>query len=391
MTIDAFAANAETHSRILDALKDRKISKLQGHISDGGHAAAVLHYSKVSTPDVLIVEIEASSDELMAGLEEIAEVCDAGTRVIVIGSENDVGLYRTLIKMGISDYLAAPVTSGQVYDAIHALVADPDAQPSGKVYAFIGAHGGVGSSTIAHNVAWSIADVRDLDVALLDLDLQFGTAALSFNVEGRQGIYDCLSQPDRLDEQLLDRFMVPYEEHLKILGTSGSLNLPESLNGEALDKLVTIVSRRSPFVVLDVPPRWNDWVREVITSADEVILTATPDLVSLRDAQNLLRHINEVRGDDRQAKLIINQLGKTKKTELNERDFEDAIGDKPTLTVPYDAILFGTASNNGQPIGEVGRRSKVAISFRQLAETLSGSQKSGKSKKKGLLSLLSRG
>ena len=391
MAIDAFIANEETHSRVLDALKDRNVSKMQWHISDGGHAAAVQYYSEVPTPDVLIVEIEASGDELMAGLEALAEVCDPGTRVIVIGSENDVGLYRSLIKMGISDYLAAPVTSGQMFDAIHSLVADPDAQPSGKVFAFIGAHGGVGSSTVAHNVAWSIAEVRDLDVALLDLDLQFGTAALSFNVEARQGIYDCLSQPDRLDEQLLDRFMVPYEAHLKILGTSGSLNLPESLDGEALDQLVTIVSRRFPFVVLDVPPRWNDWVREIATSADEVVLTATPDLVSLRDAQNLLRHINEVRGDDRQAKLIINQLGKTKKTELNERDFEDAIGDKPALTVAYDAILFGTASNNGQPVGEVSGRSKVAISFRQLAETLSGSQKSGKSKKRGLLSILSKG
>ena len=162
MAIDAFIANEETHSRVLDALKDRNVSKMQGHISDGGHAAAVQYYSEVPTPDVLIVEIEASGDELMAGLEALAEVCDPGTRVIVIGSENDVGLYRSLIKMGISDYLAAPVTSGQMFDAIHSLVADPDAQPSGKVFAFIGAHGGVGSSTVAHNVAWSIAPLRTM-------------------------------------------------------------------------------------------------------------------------------------------------------------------------------------------------------------------------------------
>tara|TARA_A100001037_G_scaffold305167_1_gene344301 strand:+ start:4582 stop:5757 length:1176 start_codon:yes stop_codon:yes gene_type:complete len=391
MAIDAFVASEETQSRVLDALKDRNVSRLQGQINDGGFPAAVQYYSDVPTPDVLIVEFEASGEELMAGLKSLADVCDPGTRVIVIGEENDVGLYRSLIKMGISDYLVAPVTSGQIFDALYALVADPDALPSGKVFAFMGAHGGVGSSTLAHNVAWSLAEVRDLDVALLDLDLQFGTAALSFNVEARQGIYDCLSQPDRLDEQLLDRFMVPYEEHLRILGTSGSLNLPERLDSEALDQLVTIVARRFPFVVLDVPPRWNDWVRATITSADDVMVTATPDLVSLRDAQNLLRHINEVRGDERRAKLVINQIGKTKKTELNERDFEDAIGDKPTLTVAYDAILFGTASNNGQPVGEVSGRSKAAGNFRQLAETLSGSQKSGKSRKKGLISLLSRG
>ena len=143
-------------------------------------------------------------------------------------------------------------------------------------------------------------------------------------------------------------------------------------------------------MVLDLPSRWCDWVKRSLTSADEVIVTATPDLVSLRDAQNLLRHINEIRGDDRAAKLLLNQMGKTKKTELNERDFEEAVGNKPALTVAYDAILFGTASNNGQPVGEVNRKSKVSASFREFTDLLSGSQKSGKSKKKGLLSRMSK-
>ena len=391
MAIDAFLTTEKMRDRVLDALKDRNISKMQGQVSEGGYQAALGHYSEVPTPDVLLVEFDTIGDELMAELGSLAGVCDPGTRVIVIGAENDVTLYRSLIKMGISDYLALPVTSGQVFEAIYTLVADPDSQPSGKVFAFIGAHGGVGSSTVAHNVAWSLTEVRNLDVALLDLDLQFGTAALSFNVEGRQGIYDCLSQTDRLDDQLLDRFMVQYEEHLRILGTSGSLVLPENIDQEALDALVTIVSRRFPFVVLDVPSRWNDWVHRTVMSADEVILTATPDLVSLRDAQNLLRHINDARGEERRAKVIINQSGKTKKTELNERDFQDAVGDKPTLTVAYDAILFGTASNNGQPVGEVSSRSKPSVSFRTLAEELSGSQKSSKARKKGIRSLLSRG
>ena len=312
------------------------------------------------------------------------------TRVVIIGVENDVELYRSLVKLGISDYLPGPITSHQVFDALYALVSDPDAQPSGKVFAFIGVHGGVGSSAVAHNVAWNLAEYRELDIALLDLDLQFGTAALAFNVEARQGIYDCLSQPDRLDEQLLDRFLVPYEEHLKILGTSGSLNLPDIIDEEALDSLTDIVAKRFPFVVLDLPSRWCDWVKRSVTSADEVVVTATPDLVSLRDAQNLLRHINEIRGEERAAKLLLNQMGKTKKTELNERDFEDAVGDKPTLTVAYDAILFGTASNNGQPVGEVNRKSKVAVRFREFTESLSGIQKAGRAKKKGLLSRLSK-
>ena len=391
MAIDAFVASEETEARILDAFKDRNIAKMQGNVAMGGLAAAVDHYTEVPTPNVLIIEFDVPSGEMMESLEQLAEVCDPGTQVVIIGIENDVQLYRKLIKLGISDYLPGPVTSNQVFDSLYALVSDPDAQPSGKVFAFIGAHGGVGSSAVAHNVAWNLAEHRELDVALVDLDLQFGTAALAFNVEARQGVYDCLSQPDRLDEQLLDRFLVPYENHLRILGTSGSLNLPDVIDEEALDSLTDIVARRFPYVVLDLPSRWCEWVKRSVTSADEVIVTATPDLVSLRDAQNLLRHINDIRGDERVAKLLLNQMGRTKKTELNERDFEEAVGNKPALTVAYDAILFGTASNNGQPVGEVNRKSKVSASLREFSDSLSGSQKSGKSKKKGLLSRMSKG
>ena len=391
MAIDAFVASEGTEARVLDAFKDRNIANMQGNVAMGGLSAAVDHYTEVPTPNVLIIEFDVPSEEMMEGLEQLAEICDPGTQVVIIGIENDVQLYRKLVKLGISDYLPGPITSNQVFDALYALVSDPDARPSGKVFAFIGAHGGVGSSAAAHNVAWNLAEYREMDVALLDLDLQFGTAALAFNVEARQGVYDCLSQPDRLDEQLLDRFLVPYEDHLKILGTSGSLNLPDVIDEEALDSLTDIVARRFPFVVLDLPSRWCDWVKRSLSSADEVIVTATPDLVSLRDAQNLLRHINEIRGDERAAKLLLNQMGKTKKTELNERDFEEAVGNKPALTVAYDAILFGTASNNGQPVGEVNRKSKVSASFREFTDSLSGSQKSGKSKKKGLLSRKSKG
>ena len=246
MAIDAFVAGEETQAQVLDALKDRNVAKMQGNIALGGLSAAVKHYSEIPTPDVLIIEFDVPADEMMENLEQLSEVCDPGTRVVIIGIENDVQLYRTLTKLGISDYLPGPVTSRQVFDALYALVSDPDAKPSGKVFAFIGAHGGVGSSSVAQNIAWNLAEVRELDVALLDLDLQFGTAALAFNVEARQGIFDCLSQPDRLDEQLLDRFLVPYEDHLKILGTSGSLNLPDVVDGEALDSLVDIVARRFP-------------------------------------------------------------------------------------------------------------------------------------------------
>ncbi|MDP6067407.1 MAG: CtpF protein, partial [Alphaproteobacteria bacterium] len=175
MVVDAFLLSEEAQARIGDALKDRNIAKFEGHVALGGVVEAVEYYTERPTPDILIVEFEGDGEGIKGGLETLAEVCDSGTRVVAVGAENDVALYRSLLRMGVSDYLTAPVTARQVFDVIHGLVSDPDAQPAGRVLAFVGSRGGVGSSTVAHNTAWSLSDSYDEDVGVVDLDLQYGT------------------------------------------------------------------------------------------------------------------------------------------------------------------------------------------------------------------------
>ena len=161
----------------------------------GGIAAALEAYKSSPTPNVVILESEDRGNGILASLDELADVCDAGTRVIVIGRHNDVVFYRELIRRGISDYMIAPVTSIDVVRTVCSLFNAPDAKPVGKILAVVGAKGGVGASAVAHNIAWAVARDMHLDSVIADLDLPFGTAGLDYNQDPPQGIADARSRP----------------------------------------------------------------------------------------------------------------------------------------------------------------------------------------------------
>ena len=155
----------------------------------GGMAAAIEAYRSAPTPNVIILETEGRND-ILAGLDQLASVCDAGTRVIVIGRVNDVTLYRELVRRGVSDYVIAPVDALDVVRSICSLFSAPEAKAVGRIIAIVGAKGGVGASTIAHNVAWAIARDLALDSVVADLDLAFGTAG-STTTRIRRGLVPC--------------------------------------------------------------------------------------------------------------------------------------------------------------------------------------------------------
>ena len=146
----------ETATAVQSAGEDRRLAKAHLKIQMGGMAAAVEAYRSAPTPNVIILETEGRSD-ILAGLDHLATVCDAGTRVVVIGRVNDVTLYRELVRRGVSDYVIAPVNALCMVRSICGLFSAPESKAVGRVIAIVGAKGGVGASTIAHNVAWAIA------------------------------------------------------------------------------------------------------------------------------------------------------------------------------------------------------------------------------------------
>ena len=195
VSIQAFCETVETAAAIQAAGEDRRMAKAHLRIQMGGATAAVEAYQSSPTPNVIVLESESRGEEIIASLDQLAEVCDPGTRVMVIGRTNDVLLYRELVRRGVSDYLISPISTIQVVRAICGLFSAPDAKPVGRVIAVVGAKGGVGASTVAHNIAFSIARDLMLDSVVTDLDLAFGTAGLDFNQDPTQGIADAVFSP----------------------------------------------------------------------------------------------------------------------------------------------------------------------------------------------------
>jgi pilus assembly protein CpaE len=155
VSVQAFCETVETAAAIQAAGEDRRMAKAHLRIQMGGLIAAIEAYQNSPTPNVIILESKNGGEDILGGLDQLAPVCDAATRVIIVGRMNDIALYRELVRRGVSDYLIAPVGALQVVRAVCGLFTGPDAKPVGRVIAVVGAKGGVGASTLAHNIAFS--------------------------------------------------------------------------------------------------------------------------------------------------------------------------------------------------------------------------------------------
>ncbi len=221
ISIAAFVEFPDTGAALQRAGSDRRLAKAHVTVQLGGIQGAVDQFRGQVTPNLLVVETRLKGQEALDELDRLAEVCDPSTKVVVVGRVNDVELYRELMRRGASEYLVAPLNPMHLIEVISGLYLDPDAAPIGRIVAFVGARGGAGSSTIAHNVGWCIAEELHINTTIVDLDLPFGTTGLDFNDEPGQGIVDALSSPERLDDMLLDRLLVKRGEHLSIFATPG--------------------------------------------------------------------------------------------------------------------------------------------------------------------------
>jgi pilus assembly protein CpaE len=386
VSMQAFCETVETAAAIQAAGEDRRLAKAHLKIQMGGITAAVEAYSNSPTPNVIMIESESRGDDILGGLDSLAEVCDAGTRVVVIGRHNDVVLYRELIRRGVSDYLISPVGTLDVVRSICGLFSAPDAKPVGRIVAVIGAKGGVGASTIAHNIGWAIARDLKLDTVVGDLDLGFGTAGLDYNQDPPRGIADAVFSPDRIDTAFVDRLLSKCTDHLSLLAAPATLDRVYDFSTEAFDSICDALRATVPCTVLDLPHQWTGWTRRTLIAADDILIVAGPDLANLRNAKNLLDLLRAARPNDHRPSYCLNQVGIPKRPEIKPADFAKALDDEPVAVIPFEPHVFGTAANNGQMIAELSSSHRAAETFRALGQLLTGRAETKKSRS-GLLML----
>lgn len=380
VSVQVFCETMETATAVQAAGEDRRLAKAHLKIQMGGMAAAVEAYRSAPTPNVIILETEERGD-ILAALDHLATVCDAGTRVIVIGRINDVTLYRELVKRGVSDYVIAPVAPIDIVRSVCGLFSAPEAKAVGRVIAIAGAKGGVGASAIAHNVAWAIARDLALDSVVADLDLAFGTAGLDFNQDPSQGIADAVFSPDRVDTAFVDRLLSKCTDHLSLLAAPATLDRVYDFGTEAFDSTLDTLRATMPCIVLDIPHQWSGWTKRALIGADDILIVATPDLASLRNTKNLFDLLKAARPNDRPPLYCLNQVGVPKRPEINASEFAKAIESQPIVSIPFDPQMFGSAANNGQMIAEIAPNHRTTEMFLQIAQRLTGRGEAKKPRK----------
>jgi pilus assembly protein CpaE len=372
ISIAAYVEFPDTGAALQRAGSDRRLAKAHLNVQLGGINAAVEHFQGQVTPNLLVVETRLNGQAALEELDRLAEVCDPSSKVVVVGRVNDVELYRELMRRGASEYLVAPLNPLHLIEVISGLYLDPQAAPIGRVVTFVGARGGTGSSSLSHNVGWCIAEELRINTTVVDFDLPFGTSGLDFNDEPTQGVADALSAPERLDDVLLDRLLVKRGDHLSIFSTSAMVDREYEAQPDAYESVLEAVRASTPCVIVDVPHMWTPWIKQTLIGADDIVIVATPDLSSLRNAKNMFEILRQNRPNDTPPRLVLNQVGIAKRPEIPVKDFAETIGVEPALVMPFEPALFGQAANNGQMLNELAPKSAAAVNIRRLAELVTG-------------------
>jgi len=372
ITIQAFCEHSQTAQLVESAIHDRRMSKVALTTHNGGLEGAIETYRSNPTPNLIMVETSLPSAEVPSALERLAEVCDATTRLIVLGHANDVVLYRELIRSGVSEYIVLPASAQQIVTAITDLFAADGAAPIGRTVGFISAKGGAGGSTVAHNVAWAISQTLRQDVLVLDMDLPFGTAGLNFNQDPPHGLADAINPSQKLDQVMLDRLMSKAANHVSLLTAPVSLDRTYDHGERDFEQVVEISQKTMPAVVLDIPHAWDAWVRHTLATVDEIVLVAEPDLANLRNAKNLADTIKALRPAETEPLLVINKMGMPRRPEISANEFATSVECRLLGQIPFDAALFGTAANNGQMIAEVAANNRINDIYRAIGMHVTG-------------------
>lgn len=379
LTVEAFAEHAQTLQVLRRAQRNRSFTRMTWRFREGGVKAAIAEYRERASPDLLILESDEESDYLLPMLEDLSAQCGDNTRVLMIGvgGENEVALFRNLLKLGVSDYLPAPVDALQVVSAVLDIYRDNAEVKLGKVTAFLGAGGGTGSSTIAQNAAVAMARLMDTDVLLADFDPQYGTVGLNFDVEDSYAITDVLRRGSRVDDLLIERITRKMGPRLGLLTVEPSVDNRPDMPSSAVSAILDLANAMPRHVVLDMTHVWTLRTKNTLARADHVVMTTMPTLAGLRNARNLMPVLRRIRTTDAPPILVINKIGLPKRLEVPLRDFREALELETIFEIPYNASLFSRAQAQGDSAIDRDEGSKVSREIIRLARLINDDLNNG--------------
>lgn len=377
---EAYVCDDQTTQALVPVLNERDWSTTT--IKNGGIENAIRTLATATSPKFLFVDL-SKSVSAMDDMNALAEVCEPGTMVIAIGQENDIELYRNLIGSGVQEYLVKPVTTEQIRECILTadnamrLASEPvvemNADETDKMVAVVGIRGGVGASTIASSCAWILSHDMKRNTGLLDMDIYFGTDALTFDLEPGRGLCDALENPSRIDGLFIERAMVRQGDNLSILGAEASLNEPTYTDPSAMSHLLSELKHNFSYIILDLPRNMAAEYPLLLSEADEIILVSDLSLAAARDTIRFLALCKTV-APEATVKIVLNKVAGAGMVEVDKKDFEASIERAADWEIPFDPKLMVQVSRAGKPLPQAAKMSKVVKMLKSICSDITGDQ-----------------
>lgn len=359
---------------VLDDITQRSVSDLVhqkgwevSRIFEGGIEKAIKTLQEIATPELLVIDLSDAIDPVEQILE-LGTVCDAGVRLICLGTTNDVTLYRALLELGVEEYLLKPIDPAALDHAVERALTveedkpEPEEEVNGEVMSIVGALGGVGASSIALNLAWDAAHSKGKKVALVDMDLHFGTLALSLDLEPGKGFREALENPSRIDSLFLDRAMVKLDENLHILASETDIDISTHFGSDALEMLMERLRQKFDLVIVDLPRTLLPDFGELLSHIGKLAVISDLSLAGMRDSLRISRFAKKYMEEDN-LYILANRVGENKERELAQKEFEKGIECSLLSAIPFDAKAFALADMQAEPLVKAATKSKAAQSL----------------------------
>jgi len=343
---DATAATAQKLSA------DWRFARVGVQVKRDGIDAAIADYTQSASPELVIIETSDISDAFIQKLGNLAVVCAEGTDAVVIGPTNDVHLYRSLVGMGVRDYLVRPVAELDITKVIAQALVEKRGLTGARLIAVVGSKGGVGTTTVAQILAWNIAERQKQKTLLMDAAGSNGTIGVAYGLEPSTGFAEAVRVGASGTEDDMKRIMQTATENLSLLVCGGEPVLSARPDPDGVETLVNRLLQKYPVVVIDLSGASRAVQKRIVSIAARVVMVTTPMLSALRNARTYLAETKTLRTSLKDVDLVINMQGMAGSAEVPVKDIQEALGLESSVKIPYAPKIFASSETTGKPVGQ---------------------------------------
>ncbi len=379
-----FDADAASEGKLQELLENIPGVRL---IASAGDGAELLPAIEKASADLVIANLDPDADKIVPAVAKVARNHE-NLAFFAVSTRDDVALIKSTMRSGFTEFVQLPDELDRLHEAVAALRRRDEGEGAlGRVVSVLGSAGGVGCTTVAVNLAVELAEKSGREVALVDLNFQFGHVAMMLDLEIQHSIADLCGESTSLDERVLQKAVTKHKSGVHVIPRPREFEETEGLTADRCVPLLTLLRKMYPYVVLDGPSRSDPTALSVLDLSDWNLLVVQPLVTAARNAKRILSALDKVGFGGQALRVICNRAGGGL-SHLNTQRLEKSLGSKILLCVPDDWTSVSAAINLGEPLAMNAPKSKAREAIRELADMIRGPAADGSEKGSGLFSRL---